>query len=367
MVWMHRAAQEMCPSAYGDRERFRAADDEESFGEPMIWARKTLLAMALLLALPASALQQDDPRFRIRTRVDLVVVPVTVKDAEGKFVLDIKRDEFRVFEDGVEQEISLFSVEPFPLSAVVLLDNGLQLKIAEQVKRGAGAIAGGFSEFDEVAIYLFDEFSWPVVEFTTNNDLIYDRLKRLQLASRFPGQGSAPMTTGPRINAAPVEPKVPSKSPQARHETKNIDDAIFAAGQLLRNRPRERRKIIFLVSDGANSHTNATSYDDTIKLLLSADISVYAIGVGDAVLNRSGNVLAKYARATGGDIFYASSRMELESLYSRVTEEARNQYTLAYVPRSTDRTREYHSVEVRVRRSSLTLLARDGYYTPATP
>jgi VWFA-related protein len=330
----------------------------------MIWPRKLLLAMALLLAVSASALQQDDPRFRIRTRVDLVVVPVTVKDAEGKLVLDIKLAEFRVFEDGVEQEISLFSVDPFPISAVVLLDNGLQLKVAEQVERGAGAIAGGFSESDEVAIYLFDEFSWPVVEFTSSNDLIYDKLKRIQLAARFPGQGSAPMTTGPRINAAPVEPSAPAKAQRARHETKNIDDAILAAAQLLRSRARDRRKIIFLVSDGANSRNNVTNFDDTLKLLLSADISVYAIGVGDAALSRTGNVLARYARATGGDVFYAATRTELESLYARVTEQARNQYTLAYLPHNTDPSREYHSVEVRVRRPHLTLLERDGYYLP---
>ena len=89
--------------------------------------------------------------------------------------------------------------------------------------------------------------------------------------------------------------------------------------------------------------------------------------MGDAELSLGTSVLSKYARASGGDVFYATRRAELESLYAGVTEEARNQYTLAYVPQKTDRTLDYHSIEVRLRRPGLTLLARDGYYVPAKP
>ncbi len=90
--------------------------------------------MAIWLTAPAGALQQDDPHARIRTTVELVVVPVTVKDSSGKLVLDLHQNEFRVLEDGIEQQITLFSVDPFPLSAVVLLDNNLKLKTSEQVE-----------------------------------------------------------------------------------------------------------------------------------------------------------------------------------------------------------------------------------------
>jgi VWFA-related protein len=326
-------------------------------------ARKALaVLLAAWLAGPAVAFQQEDPRFRIRTTVELVVVPVTVKDAGGSFVHDIRRDEFRVFEDGVEQQLSVFSIEPFPLSAVVLIDNSLQQKPAENVQRSAGAIAAGFSEFDEVALGLFDEYFQLVSEFSHDNDGLYTQLKRIELASEFPGQGSGPMTAGPRINTAPITPQPGGTVARAERRTKNLDDAIYAAGRLLRDRARDRRKIILLVSDGGNSRSNTFSFDDTLRLLLSADISVYAIGVGDASLNRLSSPLSRYARATGGDVFYAASRGELEGLYPRVTEQARNQYTLAYVPRGTDRNREYHSIEVRVRRANLTLLARDGYY-----
>ena len=107
--------------------------------------------------------------------------------------------------------------------------------------------------------------------------------------------------------------------------------------------------------------------------MLSADISVYSVGVGEANLNRGitflgNNILAKYAHSTGGDIFYGGvSRENLEELYARVSEQARNQYTLAYSGSHTDRSKPYHSIEVRVRRPGLSLLTRDGYYLSDTP
>jgi len=330
----------------------------------------TLLALVLVSALAWSAgarQQQEDPRSRIRSTVSLVVVPVTVKDATGEAVLDVRQDEFRIFEDGVEQEVELYSNEPFPLSAVVLLDNGLTRKRAEELQESAGAIAGGFSQFDEVAIALFDTIFQPYADFLADNDQLHEQLKRIELTGSFPGQGSAPMTSPPRANTSPGQAKVPSPGMRASRRSKNLDDAIMEAALLLRDRARERRKIILIVSDGTNSGNNTYSYNDTLQQLLSADISVYAIGVGEARMTRALNPLARYARSTGGDVVYAASRSELESLYSTLTEEARNQYTLAYVPRGTDRSQEYHSIEVRVRRPNLTLLAREGYFAPAIP
>ena len=74
----------------------------------------------------APSLQTQDPRGRIRTTVSLVVVPVTVKDSAGGLVYDLQQNDFRVFEDNVEQRIALFSVDAFPLSAAVLIDDDLK-------------------------------------------------------------------------------------------------------------------------------------------------------------------------------------------------------------------------------------------------
>jgi VWFA-related protein len=185
--------------------------------------------------------------------------------------------------------------------------------------------------------------------------------------------GSAPMTNGPRVNTqAPIGSPQRSAMSMGHPNYKHIHDAIYAAAEQLRDRPRENRKIIFLISDGQNAKNNTHTYDETLKLLLSADITVYAVGVGEANLNRGitflgNNILAKYAHATGGDIFYGSSRTDLEGLYTRVFEQARNQYTIAYSGARTDRSQPYHAIEVRVKRPGLTLLTRDGYYINALP
>jgi VWFA-related protein len=366
---MRGGGAEMC------RPQVITAGCADAFRGKLVPPRKlTAFLAAVLLALSTAAqqparqpAQQDDPRQRIRTTVALVVVPVTVKSPAGLPVLDIRREEFRIFEDGVEQQIQLFSAEPFPLSVVVLIDNSLPLKTAEQVQKSARSIAAAFSEFDEVAIGTFDLFYEPVLDFTTDNDRIYDHLKRLELAGKFPGSASAPMTRPPRVDTSPPTGGVPAPGMRGGRLDKKLDDAIYTAGQMLRTRSRERRKIIFLISDGENARNNTNSYDDTLRVLLTADVSVYAIGVGGVVVGRPFNPLSRYARATGGDVFYAASLPELESRYASLAEQARNQYTLAYSPSGTDRSREYHSIEVRVRRPNLKLLAREGYFNPLAP
>lgn len=312
------------------------------------------IALSLVVAQPA--------RGQAPAGTEQVVVRVTVKDAAGNLVDDVTQKEFRILEDGVEQEIAQFSVEACPLSAVVLIDSALAAKTAEQVEQSAGAIAAGFSEFDEVAIARFETQFELVSEFTSDNDALHRQLKRLSLGTRVGGLGGGPMTAGPRINAGQVGPQVGSNLPRAETRTKNIDDAVYAAVRRLGGRDPNRRKIILLVSDGANSRNNSITFDTARKLLLVADVAVYAVAIGVRRLDRGVNVLERYTYATGGGLFYASNRAELESAYARVTEQARNPYTLAYVPRNTDRRTGYHDLEVRVRRSNLQVLARQGYF-----
>jgi len=325
--------------------------------------------------------ETQDPRARIRTTVTLVIVPVTVKDSRGELVTGLEQNDFRVFEDGVEQPIALFSADAFPLSTAILIDDDLKRSTAEKVQKTLETLASAFrrgDEFgpaDEVSLWRFDEVPEQISEdFIADNDTLLTELKKIDLSSSFPGVGSYTMTNGPRVNTAqpPGPAKVPAEA-SGHPNTKHIDDAIYAAAEQLQGRPRERRKIIFLISDGQNAKNNTHKYDETLKLLLSADISVYAVGVGEANLNRGitflgNNMLAKYAHATGGDIFYGGvSRENLEELYGRVSEQARNQYTIAYSGAKTDRSKPYHTIEVRVKRPGLELLTRDGYYLNAVP
>jgi VWFA-related protein len=306
--------------------------------------------------------REEESRARIRAITELVVVPVTVKDSTGATVPGLGRRDFRLFEDNVEQKISVFSSDPFPISAVILLDDDLPTRTAAFVGDSAGSLTGGLGPADEAAVMLFEQFPRLVIDFTSDSDALHDRLRRLDVAHHAPGQGSAVMTSPPRLNTAPIETGVPQASRVPSSGSKNLDDAVLAAGEMLRNRGRDRRKIILIVSDGRNSHHNTAKYEDVLRVLLTAEISVYGVGVSEAVLNRGTSAIAKYAHSTAGDAFYAPSREDLENLYSRVLEQARNEYTLAYSPSGTDRTLEYHSIEVRVERPGLEILTREGYY-----
>jgi VWFA-related protein len=318
--------------------------------------------------------QTQDPRAQIHTTVSLVVVPVTVKSSSGGLVTDLQQNDFRIFEDGIEQPIALFSAEAFPLSSAILIDDDLKRGTADKVQKTLQTLAGGFSASDEVSLWRFDEVPEPVSEdFFADNDALLTQLKRIDLSSSFPGVGSAPMTSGPIVNTQPLPGPLKVPSMDAGHpNNKHINDAIYAAAEQLRDRAPGRRKIIFLISDGQNAKNNTHSYQDTLKLLLSEEISVYVVGVGEANLNRGitflgNNILGKYAHATGGDIFYGTSREDLEALYARVSEQARNQYTIGYSGSKTDRSQPYHAIEVRVKRPGLTLLTRDGYYLSDKP
>jgi Ca-activated chloride channel family protein len=315
----------------------------------------------------APAPQQTNPRRTITNVSALVLVPVTVKNSSGQIMGDLRRDEFRVFEDGREQQLSMFSTDPYPLSVVVLLDNDMSMKMRDQVQKSLASIAAALGPQDEAALMRFDEFPEPVQDFTKDNDAIFTQLRRLHLGESFPGDAIGPMTAGPQINNQSQLPEVPNYGMKQEKVVKDLDDAVYAAAQLLRARDpkRDRRKMIFLIADGQNSHHNKYTFNQTLQLLLSSDISVYTITVGSSLIPKHEPArMTRYANDTGGDAYFASKQGDFERLYSTVTEEARNQYTLAYVPQI-NTGGEYHAIEVRVERVGLHVNARQGYYQSA--
>ena len=358
--------------------------------------RKTVLMVAILL-LPAlfaelkaqrtqestssastaqdapSSPQQSGAQTRIRIPVNQVIVPVTVKDVSGRLVPDLRQDEFRILEDNIEQKIAFFRADVVPISMVVLIDNDLKSKDAKQVGESLIAIVGGLSQNDEAWVCRFDQFFHPGKGFSGDRDKLVTELKRTHLDEQ-PSVASSgpPVDNGPSINGHSAIGDAPNISGGLINikgqPTKALDDAVYAAALLLKDRDRERRKIIFLISDGVNGPKfNTHNYDTTRQELLRYNIAVYGVGVGSAFFNRRFERLAKYAHDTGGDVYYGLKTRAMEELYSRVTEEARNQYTLAYAPSGTDRSTDYHSIEVRVKREGLTILTREGYYAGATP
>jgi VWFA-related protein len=317
---------------------------------------------------------QGDTRSRIVVRSDLVIVPVTVKDSQGRLVGDLQKDEFRVFEDDIEQQILLFTSDPFPLSAVVVIDDDLPQKAGIQVQKSLATISAGFGPNDEVAVVTYDAFPNTVADFSFNNDQLYTLLKRLQIGSHSTSIADSPATApGPVINGRPQGQNngIPANGAGRYHNETDVNDALYAAGEMLKTRGRDRRKIIFLISDGSNSKNPRNSFDSTLRSLLIADVSVYSISVshslpiGKSLVERGAGYTDKFAINTGGDTFFGDKQEDLDRLYSDVTEEARNQYTLTFSPHGADKAQDYHTIEVRVRRPNVDIFTRHGYYQSA--
>lgn len=147
--------------------------------------------------------------------------------------------------------------------------------------------------------------------------------------------------------------------------TKALDDAIFSAAELLRDRGRERRKIILVVSDGLNGpEFNHHTYEETIAAILRTDISVYALAVGSNSFKGNFTRMRSYSNDSGGDTYYAAKSRSMEKLYSKIAEQARHEYTVAYTPLGNNHHSNYHTVEVRTTRPGLLVKTRQGYYTP---
>ncbi len=324
---------------------------------------------------PASTQNPTDSQTTLKFNVNYVFLPVTVKDGAGRLVADLTRGEFRIIDDNVEQRLEFFSAEAFPLSVVILLDNDLKSKDAQQLESSLSALVAGLSTNDEAFVCRFDQNFHPGKGFTRDQEKLLTEIHRTRLddtKSDAPppapgGTFSGPTINGQSVTSVGAPPTAPSTMVIGDKTTKALDDAVYEAAQLLKDRGRDRRKMIFLISDGDNGKTNHYTYENTVKELLRYGISVYSLGVGGGFFERKFSRLQSYAHDSGGDVFYAAKRNSLEELYSRVTEQARNQYTLGYNPKGNDKTKDYHTVEVRVRREGLSILTREGYYSVTSP
>jgi VWFA-related protein len=330
--------------------------------------------------VPAGSVPDDtgatnrDDLYKIIVRVNQVTVPVTVKDSNGRLVEGLLKNDFSVYEDGKEQTLNFFTSDPFPLSAAVVLDLGMPDEVVRKVNETLPALAGAFSPYDEVGLYVYGNTVSKSLEFSPANDRFSSALSRAKKPGRTGGVPvvSGPMAGGPTINGVPFDPSVPRVS-VPRRESRVLNDAILAAAIDLAKRDRTRRKVIFVISDGREIGSKA-GYSDVLKSLLTNNINVYAVNVGASAIpgyrslekinvpfSGAGNILPKYASATGGQVFPEFDRDAIERAYAQVTGEARNQYTLGYSTRATPST-DYRSIEVRIHRGGLKVIARDGYF-----
>ena len=127
--------------------------------------------------------------YTIHANPTLVLVPVTVKDNEGRLVGGLQPKDFSVLESGQPQKLTFFTSDPFALSAAVIFDTGMADVGLKKVQETLSALQGSFSQFDEVAIYTYSSTVGQVADFTRRRQAVDRRPERGQRATVAPTMG----------------------------------------------------------------------------------------------------------------------------------------------------------------------------------
>lgn len=326
----------------------------------------TLMSLLLGLLVYHSAFADDlkrsqDQGFSLKIPVDLVIVPATVEDKDGKPVYDLRKEDFELREEGVVQNISYFSADPFPLSVAILLDRSTDGRTQTALRETLLSLVEAFSSFDEISLFQFENTVDKLQDFTFNKEEVLKAFKTLSLTGNSPGVVGGPFSREPTLNGIPVETGSRTVQPPKTFNT-HIDDAIFAASQELQRRGKSRRKIIILISDGQNAPGNRNPFESTIEAVLRSEILVYGIAQGSAILSRRLNTLTKYAGQSGGAVFYPVKDSGFSESYQRIADMARNQYVLGFVSQKKAQEVTFRKISVRVRERDATVKTRKGYY-----
>jgi VWFA-related protein len=342
------------------------------------------IAVGLALFAVISILEAQD--FQVKTRVDLVVVPTSVQGPGGKLIAGLTQTDFTIFEDGQPQTISNFSDDPQPLSAAIVIDTGMGGIPMRRLVPLFVSVTGGFSTFDEMASFRYDHLVHQLSDFTDD----YERIEKSfaivkTIAEKQPATvpAGAPAPTAPKIvqlllgllnsgelgGRSASDPSVPptERLPTVRSrrvpQSRVLYDVLYDAAKALETRPANRRRIIFIVSDGQVSGENTHNFDEVTKLLLRDDIQLYAVTSDGGAFEGRFGVLGSLALTTGGDSFRGLTTRSMENAFSRITEQARNQYVLGY--HSTNRPPEglpvVRRIEVKGRVPKWKITHRKGY------
>jgi VWFA-related protein len=326
--------------------------------------------------------------FRLHTT--FVNIPVTVKDSKGKLVAGLTWRDFKVYENGNYEPLRFFSVVAMPLSITFVIDQSLTRDVMEKVNNSLGAIQGALAPYDEVSIFTYANGShnW-------SNGFTGAQSARvpyvLSMAKASGTEEAVPINGGPfggcsiSKNGFCVDPNVQAGRSVGSStgtitipkEIHTLNDAIFAAAKELSTRPVDRRRIIYVISDGKEYGSKAT-YKDVLRYLQTNQITVYGTLVGDSARWGEGylsrfhlpftmydNRLVSYVIQTGGSLDSERNLNGIEKSYQAIAEEARNQYTLGYYTHESVYDSKFRPIDVRVSRPGLDVIAKKGYYPSA--
>jgi len=290
---------------------------------------RPLFSISLLLIFSlAIAAQSDDDVVTVDSSI--VVVNATITDGSGNHVSGIKQNQFSLFENGVEQEISFFAAEETPFAAVILIDTSGSMEQRVSLARSAAIrFLDGLRDVDSAEIYRFDSKVVLVQKFSNSRDV----------SDKFFDLKADGMTA--------------------------LNDAVYQAAKDLGDRPEKRRAIIVL-SDGADTISGHSS-DKALKAALAVNASIYTVDMAGIETNgrrraQNQGVLKNFADKTGGTFITTPGGVAMRDAFRKIVEELGRQYTLAYQPKNPAKDGKWRTIEVRVAKPNLTIRTRKGYH-----
>jgi len=292
-------------------------------------------------------LSEDDKyipgRATLRIDTTMVLIPVNVTDQMNRFVKDLDKEHFKIFEDGVEQEIKQFSSEDAPLSIGIVFDtSGSMGNKLQTSRRAVAAFLKLANPEDEFFLITFNDRPRLIQGFTTSTEEIQSKLSFV----------------GPKGSTAML-------------------DGIYLAMSTMK-KARNPRKAILIISDGGDNSSRYTQ-TEVRNAVREADVQMYGIGIfEESVIHGGGGrtpeemggpgVMSRMAAETGGRHFTIGNLAELPDVAEKIGIELRNQYVLGYTPKNLARDGKFRRVRVTVaairNAPKMKPFYRLGYYAP---
>lgn len=281
---------------------------------------------------PDAKVPEESPVFTFRTDTRLVDLHASVIDKQGHLVLNLPQSAFKVYENGIQQEIKTFRREDVPVSLGLIIDNSASMHDKrEKVASAALALVGASNPEDEVFIMNFNEEASLEQDYTSS-------IKELEAAL---------------------------KTIDSRGETA-MRDALRMGIEHLRHGGKKEKKILLVVSDGEDN-SSVETLDHVIQSAQQNGVIIYGVGLlsGDEPreAERAKRALDALTFATGGQAWYPQELSEVDGIAREVAHEIRNQYIIGYTPADQALDGKYRKIRVVVNApGDPTVRTRAGYY-----
>jgi VWFA-related protein len=299
----------------------------------------------LCVASLAGGLALAAPPGQIRVQVNLVNLFATVRDKHKAIVTGLKQDDFQVYEDGQQQEITYFSAESnLPITLGILMDtSGSEYYMLSAEKDAASRFLGRVLRKGDLAMVMsFDTDVDLLADFTDDRGMLNRAINRAQ------------------INAPSSGMIVQGPLPTSGTGGTNFYDAVYLAAHDKLSEEAGRKAIVVLTD--AEDTGSRLNLQDAIEAAQRTDTVVHILLVaadgGDQAVAR------RLTDETGGRMIVVRSEKNLEAAFDQISEELRSQYTIGYTPINKKRDGTYRKIKVEMKDKEYSVLTRKGYYAP---